>query len=95
MIGLRPVPDVAGYRVWIAARFKEQAAKVLASYPAASDDAVRAALRDVYTDSWYLCPSRSLAAAEKNACLYQFTRVRQALECARLTAPNCRTCSIR
>ena len=80
VIGLRPVPDVAGYRAWMAARFKDQASKVLESYPAASDDAVRGALRDVYTDSWYLCPSRSLAAAEKTAYLYQFTRVRPGTE---------------
>jgi para-nitrobenzyl esterase len=80
VIGLRPVPDVAGYHAWMAARFKDQASKVLDTYRAASDDAVRGAIRDVYTDSWYLCPSRSLAAAEKTAYLYQFTRVRPASE---------------
>jgi carboxylesterase type B len=64
----------------MATRFKEQAGKVLETYPAESNDAVRAALRDVYTDSWYLCPSRSLAAAEKNSWLYQFTRVRPGTE---------------
>ena len=80
VIGMRPVPDAAGYRAWIAARFKDQAAKVLAAYPAESDDAVRSAIRDVYTDSWYLCPSRSLAAAEKTAYLYQFARVRPGTE---------------
>ncbi len=80
VIGLRPVPNVDGYHAWMAARFKDQAARVLAAYPAVSDDAVRGALRDVYTDSWYLCPSRSLAAAEKTAYLYQFTRVRPGME---------------
>jgi para-nitrobenzyl esterase len=80
VIGVRPVPDVAGYHAWLAARFKDQAARVLAAYPAASDEAVRGALRDVYTDSWYLCPSRSLAAAAKTAYVYQFTRVRPGME---------------
>lgn len=76
VIGMRPVPDVAGYHAWVSARFRDQAAAVLAAYPAPTNDAVRTALRDVYTDSWYLCPSRSLAAAEKTTYLYQFTRVR-------------------
>lgn len=80
VIGMRPVPDVAGYHAWVSARFRNQAATVLAAYPAESNDAVRAALRDVYTDSWYLCPSRSLAAAEKSSYLYQFTRVRPGME---------------
>jgi carboxylesterase type B len=80
VIGVRPVPDLAGYHAWLSARFREQAPKVLEAYPAASDDAVRSALRDVYTDSWYLCPSRSLAAAEKTAYLYQFARVRPGME---------------
>jgi para-nitrobenzyl esterase len=80
VIGMRPVPDVEGYRAWMMARFKEQAAKVLATYPAASNDAVRAAIREVYTDSWYLCPSRSLAGAVKTAWLYQFSRVRPGME---------------
>lgn len=80
VIGGRPVPDVAGYRVWMAARFQDHTGKVLATYPAESNDAVRAALRDVYTDSWYLCPSRSLAAAAKTSWLYQFTRVRPGTE---------------
>ena len=80
VIGTRPVPNVAGYHAWMSARFKDQAPKVLAAYPARSDDAVRVALSDVYTDSWYLCPSRSLAAAEKSAYLYQFTRVRPGME---------------
>ncbi len=80
VIGMRPVPNVAGYHAWMPARFKDQAGKVLTAYPAESDDAVRGALRDVYTDSWYLCPSRSLAAAEKTAYLYHFTRVRPGME---------------
>jgi para-nitrobenzyl esterase len=80
VIGGRPVPNVAGYRAWIAARFKDQASRVLAAYPAESNEAVRTALRDVYTDSWYLCPSRSLAAAAKTAWVYQFTRVRPGME---------------
>jgi para-nitrobenzyl esterase len=80
VIGLRPVPDVAGYHAWMSARFREQKSKVLAAYPADSNDAVRAALRDVYTDSWYLCPSRSLAGAVKTAYLYHFTRVRPGME---------------
>ncbi len=80
VIGLRPVPDVEGYRAWMAARFKDQAPKVLQTYPAASNDAVRSAIREVYTDSWYLCPSRSLAAAVKTAYLYQFSRVRPGSE---------------
>ena len=80
VFGQRPIPDTAGYQAWIGTRFKDQAAKVLAAYPAPSGDAVLAALRDVYTDSWYLCPSRSLAAAEKTAYLYQFTRVRPGME---------------
>jgi para-nitrobenzyl esterase len=80
VIGVRPVPNVDGYRAWMRGRFKDQADHVLATYPAESDDAVRAALRDVYTDSWYLCPSRSLAAAAKTAYLYQFTRVRPGTE---------------
>ncbi len=80
VIGVRPVPDVEGYHAWITARFKDQADKVLATYPAASNDEVRTAIRDVYTDSWYLCPSRSLAAAEKTAWLYQFSRVRPGME---------------
>jgi len=80
VIGLRPVPNVDGYRAWIAARFKDQAAKVLAAYPADSNEAVRTALRDVYTDSWYLCPSRALAATAKPAYLYRFSRVRPGME---------------
>jgi para-nitrobenzyl esterase len=80
VIGARPVPDVAGYHAWLNTRFKDQAEKVLGAYPAASDDAVRSALRDVYTDSWYLCPSRTLAAAENIAYLYQFTRIRPGME---------------
>jgi para-nitrobenzyl esterase len=80
VIGARPVPNVAGYHAWMSARFRDQAEKVLAAYPATSDDAVRGALRDVYTDSWYLCPSRSLATAEKTAYLYYFTRVRPGME---------------
>ena len=80
VIGVRPVPDVAGYRAWISTRFKDHADKVLAAYPADSGEAVRGALRDVYTDTWYLCPSRSLAAAVKTSYLYQFTRVRPGTE---------------
>jgi para-nitrobenzyl esterase len=80
VIGVRPVPNVEGYRAWMRGRFKDQAGHVLATYPAESNDAVQAALRDVYTDSWYLCPSRSLAAAVKTAYLYQFSRVRPGLE---------------
>ena len=80
VIGVRPVPDVEGYRVWMTTRFRDRAPRVLTAYPAASNDAVRAALRDVYTDSWYLCPSRSLAAAVETSWLYQFSRVRPGLE---------------
>jgi para-nitrobenzyl esterase len=53
---------------------------VLAAYPAESDEDVRSALRDVYTDSWYLCPSRSLAAAVETSWIYQFSRVRPGME---------------
>jgi len=80
VIGPRPIPNVDGYRVWMAARFREQSEKVLTAYRAESNDGVRAALRDVYTDSWYLCPSRSLAAAEKVSYVYEFSRVRPGIE---------------
>ena len=80
VIGPRPIPNVDGYRVWMAARFHEQSDKVLTAYRAESNDAVRMALRDVYTDSWYLCPSRSLAAAEKVSYVYEFSRVRPEME---------------
>jgi para-nitrobenzyl esterase len=80
VIGPRPIPNVEGYRAWIAARFHEQSGNVLAVYPAESNDAVREALRDVYTDSWYLCPSRSLAQAEKVSYVYEFSRVRPGME---------------
>lgn len=75
VIGGRPVPDVAGYQTWMTARFHERGAAVLAAYPAAMNDAVRTALRAVYTDSWYLCPARSLAMAAGAGYLYQFTRI--------------------
>lgn len=74
VIGGRPVPTVEGYHAWITTRFRDRSASILAAYPAPSDAAVRTALNDVYTDSWYLCPARSMAIASPVSFVYQFTR---------------------
>ncbi|MEZ4587244.1 MAG: carboxylesterase family protein [Gemmatimonadales bacterium] len=71
---------VAGYRSYLTGLLGPLAERLLALYPAESDDAVEGALIDLTTDLYFTCPSRFAARAVgrhgQPAWLYHFERVR-------------------
>jgi para-nitrobenzyl esterase len=75
---LLPVRTSEAYASWLTTEFGASAAEVRALYPGEDASGVAAALAQLVTDRWFLCPTRSLlrahAAVGESAWQYLFTR---------------------